>query len=70
MTDSLPPSALYVEYVLEAHGPLSRQRLLTETGLPERTLRFALRRLREADRVMVTSLPGDARQHLYTLLDR
>lgn len=68
MTESLPPSALYVEYVLEdQESCLSRESLLAETGLHERTLRNALKRLRETDRVMVIQVPGDARRHLYTL---
>jgi transcription initiation factor IIE alpha subunit len=43
--DDLPPSARYVLHILEEHGELTRQDLLEETGLPERTLQDALERL-------------------------
>lgn len=69
VSSDLPPSALFVAYVLDEQGSLSRASLLAETGLHERTLRSALERLRETDRVKVTSVPGDARQHMYTFVD-
>ena len=42
---TLPPSANFVFYVLDRHGPMPRRQLLDETNLPDRTLGFALESL-------------------------
>jgi DNA-binding MarR family transcriptional regulator len=51
MTDvaDLPPSAGYVLDVIERDGPLSRQQLLEETYLAERSLDRALTTLETRD---------------------
>lgn len=46
--DDLPPSALFVRYVVDHRAPIARQRLLEITGLKERTLEDALDRLEVA----------------------
>lgn len=48
-----PPSAKYVAYVLEHHGPLTQRQLAATTGLPERTTRYALERLDEVSDLLV-----------------
>lgn len=64
----LPPSALYVEYVLSIRdGSVSRQTLLDETGLNESTLREALRTLRDRERIRRISGSLDAREAYYVL---
>ena len=65
MTDHepyLPPSALYVEDVVERLGPITRQEILEETGIPERTLDDALDRLENCGRVHRTRKSDNLRQ--------
>ena len=61
----LPPSAKRVLHVLMQHGPLTHMDLVAATGLPPRTLRFALARLRGNGRVIWRWSLRDARQRLY-----
>ncbi|MFB6137733.1 MAG: ArsR family transcriptional regulator [Halobacteriaceae archaeon] len=66
----LPPSAKLVAKVLEgASGPLSQGTLTEESLLPERTVRYALNRLEEADLVESRYSFQDARKLVYTLDD-
>lgn len=67
VTCDLPPSALFVRYVVAQHQPVSHPTLSTETGLPDRTLARALKRLRETNRIIESSTPTDARHRVYTL---
>lgn len=46
--DGLPPSARQVFATLEASGPLTHRDLVRETGMPERTVRYAVGRLKDA----------------------
>jgi len=62
---SLPPSAERVLDVLAHNGPLTHRDLVATTGLPPRTLRFALARLRASGRVEWRWSLRDARQRLY-----
>ena len=62
---SLPPSAERVLDVLAHGGPLTHRDLVAATGLPPRTLRFALARLRTSGRVEWRWSLRDARQRLY-----
>jgi hypothetical protein len=63
MPDNLPPSCRCVLQVLRYHGPeLSRQALLEETGLPERTLDEALNRCESCDLLSLSRKSGDLRQ--------
>lgn len=57
----LPPSAKYVAHVLRAEGPLTRQELIEETDLPERTLDKALETLDNCDCLLRTRKDGDLR---------
>jgi DNA-binding IclR family transcriptional regulator len=63
MPDDLPPSCRCILQALRYHGPeLSRQALLEETGLPERTLDEALDRCESRGFLSLTRKSGDLRQ--------
>lgn len=62
----LPPSAKLVFVVLEHEGPLTQKRLVEETRLSSRTVRYALGRLNEINAVSEQISFIDARQTLYT----
>lgn len=61
----LPPSAERVLEILRLNGPLTHRDLVAATGLPPRTLRYALARLRSMERVGWRWSLRDARQRLY-----
>lgn len=61
----LPPSAERVWAVLVRAGPLTHKDLIAATGLPPRTVRYALARLRTTGRVVWRWSLRDARQRLY-----
>ncbi len=61
----LPPSAERVLAILAVRGPLTHKDLVTVTGLPARTVRFALARLRASGRVAWRWSLRDARQRVY-----
>ena len=63
----LPPSAERVLDVLATNGPWTHRDLIAATGLPPRTLRFALAHLRASGRVDWRWSLRDARQRLYFL---
>jgi DNA-binding MarR family transcriptional regulator len=66
--DPLPPSAKLVHYHLEqVEAPQTQPDIADATHLSERTARYALDRLEDAD--LVTSRPDvtDARRYVYTL---
>lgn len=65
--EDLPPSAKYVEYVLNTQGELTHEGLIDETGLHPRTLRNALDRLDEAGLIDARPDISDARKRLYSL---
>jgi hypothetical protein len=63
MPDDLPPSCRCVLQALRYHGPeLSRQALLEETGLPERTLDEALHRCESRGFLSRARKSGNLRQ--------
>ena len=64
---SLAPSCRYVLDVVARQGPLSRQELLDETGLPERTLSRALESLQNGGYVDKTRKNDDLRKVVVTL---
>ncbi|MCU4717072.1 MarR family transcriptional regulator [Halapricum hydrolyticum] len=66
----LPPSAKLVAKVLEGSAPLSQGELAEESLLPDRTVRYALNRLDEADLVDSRYSFRDARKQVYFLADR
>lgn len=63
----LPPSAKLVAKVLEHSAPLSQGDLVERSLLPDRTVRYALNRLDEADLVGARHSLRDARKRVYFL---
>jgi len=63
----LPPSAKLVAKVLEDDAPLSQGELAEESLLPDRTVRYALNRLGEAELVESRYSFHDARKQVYFL---
>ncbi|MFB6153930.1 MAG: winged helix-turn-helix domain-containing protein [Halodesulfurarchaeum sp.] len=63
----LPPSAKLVAKVLETESPLSQGQLAEESLLPDRTVRYALNRLNEAELVDSRYSFRDARKQVYFL---
>lgn len=62
-----PPSVKLVYWVLDQEGTLSQDRLADATLLPDRTIRYALNRLEEADVVDATIDLTDPRRRVYSL---
>lgn len=67
--EQLPPSAKFTLHTVERHEPVSRQDLLEETDLPERTLDRALDRLQNGDYVVTDRDTRDLRQIVVTTAD-
>ncbi|UIP00579.1 MarR family transcriptional regulator [Halobaculum sp. CBA1158] len=65
----LPPSAKLVFVVLERETRLTQAELAEETLLPQRTVRYALEELRDADVLREELNIMDARQRFYSLGD-
>ena len=66
----LPPSAKLAYKTLEYEGEATQAELVRRTGLPRRTLRYALNRLmEEAEAVESEPRMTDARQEVYRLRD-
>ncbi|MFC6615335.1 MarR family transcriptional regulator [Halopenitus salinus] len=63
----LPPSAKLVAKVLETDAPLSQGRLAEESLLPDRTVRYALNRLEDAELIESRYSFKDARKQVYYL---
>lgn len=63
--EDLPPSCKYILDVLDREGELSRQELLARTGLPERTLDWALGTLKNHGHVFSARDNEDLRVVLY-----
>ncbi len=63
----LPPSAKLVARVLDEEAALSQGDLAEESLLPDRTVRYALTRLEEADLVEARYSFRDARKQVYSL---
>jgi uncharacterized membrane protein len=60
---NLPPSCKYVLSTLEDHGPtLTRQELLAQTNLPERTLQDALDTLENRNLILRSRKTDDLTQ--------
>ena len=64
---SLPASAVAVLSVLASRGPLTHKQLVEASPIPARTVRYALRRLREEGRVLERPSFRDSRQSYYLL---
>lgn len=65
--EDLPPSAKLVYKVLEHEGPLTQKRLVDESMLTARTVRYALNRLEDCEAISEDIYFQDARQSLYRL---
>jgi len=63
----LPPSAKLVAKVLETDAPLSQGGLVEASLLPDRTVRYALNRLEDAELVDSRHSFRDARKQVYFL---
>ena len=63
----LPPSAKLVAKVLETNAPLSQGQLAEESLLPDRTVRYALNRLEDAELIGSRYSFHDARRQVYFL---
>ncbi|MDR9382108.1 MAG: winged helix-turn-helix domain-containing protein [Natronomonas sp.] len=68
LTD-LPPSAKLVYKVLEYNGGMTQKRIVEESMLSARTVRYALERLEAIEIVSEDVYFADARQNLYELTD-
>jgi len=68
LTD-LPPSAKLVYKVLEYNGSMTQKRIVEESMLSARTVRYALERLEDIKIVSEDVYFADARQNLYELTD-
>jgi DNA-binding transcriptional regulator PaaX len=64
---SLPPSAVTVLSLLATRGPLTHKALVEAAPIPERTVRFALSRLRAQGRIVERPSLRDSRQSYYLL---
>jgi transcription initiation factor IIE alpha subunit len=65
--ERLPPSAKLVLKALESGSLLTQKDIISMTYLPARTVRYALRRLREENLLQERFYFQDARQSLYGL---
>jgi len=65
--EQLPPSAKAVLQVLVEESELSHEQIVNQCSLPERTVRYAINRLEEAEFVKATHSLHDARIRLYSL---
>ncbi|MFW6004733.1 MAG: ArsR family transcriptional regulator [Halodesulfurarchaeum sp.] len=65
--DDLPPSAKLVYKVLEYDGPLTQKKLVEESMLSARTVRYALDRLDDCECIDEQVYFQDARQSLYRI---
>ena len=63
----LPPSAKLIAKVLEGASPLSQGQLAEESLLPDRTVRYALNRLEDAELIGSRYSFHDARSQVYFL---
>jgi hypothetical protein len=63
----LPPSAKLIFDVLESDGPMTQKDLISKTGLPTNTVRYALGKLKEESVIKECFYFPDARQSLYGL---
>ena len=67
MIQDLPPSAKLVAFVLQHNGTLSKQELVEETLLSDRTVRLGVKKLQQVGAVKAEISVRDARKRLYEL---
>lgn len=63
----LPHSAIVIMTVLASRGPMTHKDLMEMVPLPERTIRYGLARLKEAEKLIERPSLKDARQIFYEL---
>lgn len=66
---SLPPSAKLVYKTLQYEGPMTQAQLADASLLPQRTVRHALKKLKEVDAVEESVYLMDARKSNYKIAD-
>ena len=62
-----PPSAKFLFRLLEDQGPLAERQLIAESGLPERTVRNAVRYMATANLVRRSRSLRDAREAIFSI---
>ncbi len=67
-TRALPPSAKFILKILEIYGEATTKEIVEKTGLPERTIRYALATLVEKGLVKKVVNLRDTRQRIYKIL--
>ncbi|GGM64415.1 DNA-binding MarR family transcriptional regulator [Halarchaeum rubridurum] len=67
--EDLPPASKLVYLTLEDAAPATQRELAEATMLPRRTIRDALRRLRDVDVVEARPNPRDGRMRLYDVVE-
>ncbi len=65
--EDLPPSAKLVYKVLEYEGPLTTREIISKTGLPPRTVRYAINLLIDKRLVVKRHFDRDARVSVYSI---
>jgi hypothetical protein len=63
----LPPSAKLVYAIIRIHRQVTQKEIIQESYLPERTVRYALTRLKAENMLMEYLFVEDGRQSLYRL---
>jgi hypothetical protein len=67
VVEYLPSSAKQILLVLASDGPLTQKDIISKTDLPQRTVRYALGRLKGEEMLEERFCFRDARQSLYSL---
>lgn len=62
---SLAPSSKFILYLLKQRGPLKREKILSKTLLPKRTVAYALKKLQEKDFVRKYKDENDRRVSIF-----
>lgn len=62
---SLAPSSKFILYLLKQYGPLTRQKILKETLLPNRTVAYSLRKLKNSQFVKSYKDEDDKRVSIF-----
>lgn len=65
--EALPPSAKLVAKILEMEDEMDQNTIAEESLLPGRTVRYAIRRLKDADVIASRYSLSDARREVYRL---
>lgn len=63
----LPPSAKFVLKILVEKRTTTLNEIINVTGLPQRTVKYALKKLRELGLIRIIPCLADARKRYYTI---